>query len=332
MNYLELLKPEAEKSIRSLAADVVKLTRQLASLRKHGETERGNAKALEERQAELKGMAGQRVAEGQNAYASWKVALKRVTADLAASKEAVATFKTDLIPTAERALAAAKVKVQAGLIDLAKASLPVCERRMGELIGEVVLERTRFMAACDTIFKDYGGDFTGKNRVYPDGVYLRPDPYRPSMQIATGLEESVYDPANAPLRGACLSPPPPAPDAQDAPGPTPADAPDAPAASETRPDAPAGQNTRETGPTIDADGQTRPKPHRVLTGEPEMLPPDVIEELAAEEAVTLDEEAAAAADADDAAEAAEAADAAFDAVETKAEGGIYGPGCQRCGD
>jgi len=167
--YFDTLKPEAETKIKPLAATVAKLGRELDDLRHDAKKERGNVEGLEERLTGFKAKAGEWLAGGKDSRATFKVRLKHLAGDLAAAKETVAVYDGELIPAAERALAEAKRKVQAALLDMVRASMPTCEQRMAELLGAVLAEREDFMAAADSIFSEYGGDFTGKNRVYPDG-------------------------------------------------------------------------------------------------------------------------------------------------------------------
>jgi len=197
MNY-DNLKIEAERTIRPLAAVVARCERELAFAHKRAKTERDNIEKLEVHLATLKSSAGRYLAE-QNEYATFQTKIKRLTADLAAAQGAVEMFKSDLIPDAERALADAKKRVQCGLIDLVKAHLPACEKRMAERIDEVLRERDAFMSAADFLFSIYGdvNGFSGGRRIYPDGRALRPDPYRPYLMIATGLFETSFDPADS---------------------------------------------------------------------------------------------------------------------------------------
>ena len=197
MNY-DNLKIEAERTIRPLAAVVARCERELAFAHKRAKTERDNIEKLEVHLATLKSSAGRYLAE-QNEYATFQTKIKRLTADLAAAQGAVEMFKSDLIPDAERALADAKKRVQCGLIDLVKAHLPACEKRMAERIAEVLRVRDEFMGAADFLFGEYadGVGFSGGQRLYPDGAALRTDPLRSHLQIATSLFEESYDPMDS---------------------------------------------------------------------------------------------------------------------------------------
>jgi hypothetical protein len=78
MNYLDTLRPEAERTIRPLADRVATLTRELERLRAQAATEAGNVVGLTERLQELKGAVGSYAAGGQNSFTTFKSKLARV--------------------------------------------------------------------------------------------------------------------------------------------------------------------------------------------------------------------------------------------------------------
>jgi len=315
MNYLETFRAEAEKKVRPLADTVAKLTRQLESIRKRADDEKRRAIQTEADIADLKNRAGEALTDrGVNAFDRYKTSLKKLTALLATSREIIETFDREILPAKERELVEAKAALQAALVALVTASVPVCEVRMGELVGVVLRERDEFMSAADSLFGDYAADFQDANkfshaRIYPDGVHLRPDPYRVGTMIATNLEEGIYDPS-APRRGAFLvSAPPIAPvaetslestptgqDAQDALGSTPMTAFDTigPGGQGNAPRAPEAP-PRPSAATEEAPGAAPLPPKRtVLTGIVED-PPDLdaldADAMDAEEADDLDDAA-----------------------------------------
>jgi hypothetical protein len=210
MNYLDTLKTEAAKTVKPLADQVTTLTRQLASIRKRADDEKGSAAQTEANIANLKALAGEALTgKGVGAFDRYKTSLKKLTARLATSREIIETFNREILPAKECEIATAKAVLQEGLIALVMTHLPEAEKEMAALIGVVLRERDQFMASADAVFLEYGGDFANSRRVYPDGLSLRPDPYRPHLQIATGLSEESYDPADGMRRrGAYLTPAP----------------------------------------------------------------------------------------------------------------------------
>jgi hypothetical protein len=198
---------------------------------------------LEERLEALKGLAGERLTDSQNSHASFLVAFKRMTANLAAAKEAVALFETELIPASERGLVEARARLQAGFLDFAAAQRPTCEAKMADLVGAVLAERDTFMAALDGLAADFGATFSGNARTYPDGVCYRPDtgPYCGAGRvILTALEEQVTSGDDPRCRRAYPTLTPPAPE------PPPA----APQAPETPQDG-RGPSAEAPGPSAD---------------------------------------------------------------------------------
>jgi hypothetical protein len=273
--YLETLTPAAETTIWPLERKATALAKQLAGMQHRAATEKESIIKTEARLAELKADAGQRLTESAQSYGRFKTELKELTGRLETSRETVRMFDAELIPAKTRELDEARRAVEDGLITFVASNLVDCERRMGELLGAVLEERSAFMAATDAIATRYMGCvLAGSKRAYPEPTHLRPDPYRPSMLVATTLNESIFDSDAPRRRGAFLTPPPVAEtapeapqDAQDAPGTTPTGAPDAPDGQGNPQDARDTAGTRETGRQIDADGQTRPKCHTLLTGD-----------------------------------------------------------------
>ena len=250
-SYLDALQPAAETAIWPLARKATALAKQLAAIQHRAGAEMESIAGTDARLAELKADAGQRLTESAQSYGRFKTELRVLTARLETSRETVRMFDAELIPAKTRELSEARRAVEDGLITFVAANLVDCERRMGELIGVVLEERSAFMAAVDAIATRFmGHELAGSKRVYPEPMHLRPDVYRPAMLVATTLNEAIFD-SDAPRhKGAYLAQPP-----------APATVPDAPQ------DVQDVVETRESGPRIDADGRTRPQPRTLLTGE-----------------------------------------------------------------
>jgi len=189
MSYLEQFRPEAECQIAPLARNVEALTKQLAELRKRLANEQEHLAQHEREADKLKSLAGASLSGDTNGFEKFKVALRKKTALIVTSREVVDILGREVLPNVERELAEAKCALQTGLLDFAATCRPVCEAKMAELIGAVLAERDSFMAAFSQIFADFGGDFQGSSKLYPDGIHYRPDPLRADMMIGTGLEE-----------------------------------------------------------------------------------------------------------------------------------------------
>jgi len=211
MNYEEIFRPEAERTVKPLADEVATLSRQLATLRRRCLDEQESVRRAEEDIAALKQIAAARLEGDTGGYDRFKTSLKKLQAKLDTAQEIVRTFE-ELIPAKERDLASAKNKLQSTFLALAAAARPACEARMAELIGTVLAERDAFVATFERLALDYGADFTGANKLYPDGLHYRPDPHRADFLIATGLEESLIEAGTVRARrGPYLSPPSPQP-------------------------------------------------------------------------------------------------------------------------
>jgi hypothetical protein len=273
--YLETLTPAAETAIWPLERKATALAKQLAAIQHRAAAEQESIIEAEARLEELKADAGQRLSESAQSYGRFKSELRVLTARLETSRETVRMFSAELIPAKTRELDEARRAVEDGLITFVAANLVDCERRMGELLGAVLEERDAFMAATDAIATRFMGCvLAGSRRAYPEPMHLRPDVYRKAMLVATTLNESIFDSDAPRRRGAFLTPPPVAETAtearqtaQDAPGATPTGTPDAQDGQGNPQDARDTARTRETGRQIDADGQTRPKCHTLLTGD-----------------------------------------------------------------
>ena len=218
MDYYATFKTEAAKTIKPLADSVRRLEKELERLRAQLTKEQGNAASFKQRLDTLKSLAGEKLTAGQNAYEKYRRDHRRLAGELGTSQAMVESFTDELIPAKERELSEARNKVQAALGDLAVAKRPVCEDCMAELLGQVLDERDSFVAAFDSLFGEYGGDFTGYHRVYPDGLHYRPDPSRADFLIATGLDEnSVNSKSIRNRRGDYLTPPQEAAEAASSP-------------------------------------------------------------------------------------------------------------------
>ncbi|MCX5653711.1 MAG: hypothetical protein NTY65_03550 [Planctomycetota bacterium] len=150
----------AETKLRPLTATVRKLTEQLAHLRQRLETERGNVGNREADLESLKAAGGEYLT--QNDFASFRVRLKRLTADLAASKEAVVLFETDLIPRTEKGLQEAREKLAQTFTTTCADARVACEARMTDLLSAVVAEHDAFLAAILDLAATYGTAYHGK--------------------------------------------------------------------------------------------------------------------------------------------------------------------------
>jgi hypothetical protein len=157
MNYLKTLTPLAEAALRPLAEKTGKLVRELEALNRRVEGERGSAESLETHLAKLKAAAGEYLS--QNEYASFKVKLKRVTADLTAAREAVTLFEHDLIPAKARELDGARLALSAAAGKFYREHLPGCETEMAEALAVAVAAHDDFLAAFAELGAVYGCGF-----------------------------------------------------------------------------------------------------------------------------------------------------------------------------
>jgi len=192
-DYYTIFKREAETAIKPLAEVIRALMKQLAELRQRLIDEQENLAQHEREADKLKSLAGASLGGDINSFERFKTSLRKKTGLIATSREVVDTLGREVLPNVERELAEARCKRQAALLDFLVGCRPACESRMAELIGTVLAERDDFMAAFSSIFADFGGDFTGNNRVYPDGKHYRPSPARPDFLIQTTLDESTID-------------------------------------------------------------------------------------------------------------------------------------------
>jgi len=154
---------EAEAKLRPLADLVTKLTKQLAHLRHRLETERGNA---EKRATDLESLKAASASYlTQNDFGKFRTRLKRITEDLAAARESVALFETDLLPRTERGLQAAREKLAQTFAGTVAAAKSDCEARMTDLLSAVVAEHDAFLDAISDLGKTYNTVYQGKGPV-----------------------------------------------------------------------------------------------------------------------------------------------------------------------
>jgi hypothetical protein len=151
---------EAEAKLRPLAESVRKLTAQLAHLRHRLETERGNVGKREADLESLKAAASSYLAE--NTFPTFKVRLKRATEILAAARESVVLFETDLIPRTEKGLQEAREKLEQVFAALVLAARADCEAEMAAALTVVVATHDDFLAAIREVGKTYGTAYHGK--------------------------------------------------------------------------------------------------------------------------------------------------------------------------
>jgi hypothetical protein len=157
---LAILKNDAAAKIGPLAESVRKLTAQLAHLRHRLETERGNVGKREADLESLKAAASSYLAE--NTFPTFKVRLKRATEILAAARESVVLFETDLIPRTEKGLQEAREKLEQVFAALVLAARADCEAEMAAALTVVVATHDDFLAAIREVGKTYGTAYHGK--------------------------------------------------------------------------------------------------------------------------------------------------------------------------
>ena len=165
--YLETFRAEAETKIGPLANRVAELTKHLDGIRRRAAAESENAGRIAADVADLKRLAGESLTGDTNAYERFKTSLKKLTAKLETSQEIGATFTREIIPTKEREIAAARLKLAEALAALYAEKKPACEAEMTRLLDAVVAERDAFLTAFGQLFSDFGVGFTGGARGIP---------------------------------------------------------------------------------------------------------------------------------------------------------------------
>ncbi len=196
MNYRKELESKTENGdVGILAAGVASLTTRLAGHRGKLGKEKENCKALEQRLAKLKSLAGVRLTTGQNSAERYRRDLTRLERDLSTSRAIVGSYETEVLPVVEKELATAKGHLRECLLMVVEEVKPVCEKKLAELLGDVLDEQADFVLACEEIFQKCGADFDAKARaaVEPAAQHARPDPQRTNFLIITSMTENRVD-------------------------------------------------------------------------------------------------------------------------------------------
>jgi hypothetical protein len=206
--------------------------------------------------------------------------------ELDAAEEGARLLTGELLPAAEREFLAAFHARNTAFMAFYVQSRAACERRMAELLNQVVAERDRFMAAFDQFGKDYGTSL--------NSAFLRPDDPKAAHNRLGRIEHHISGspdleftpppaPALAPLPVLPVSPP-----ADVAPA---SPAPENAVPVDATPAAEAGEAVKDVPPTpparryLLAGDVTAPEPVNTTPG-PEVEPTD--EDPAAEAAETAE--------------------------------------------
>lgn len=203
MNYLDTLKPEAEKALRSPAEKVRTLQKHAAMIQRRAIDEDDKGVRLVEDIARLEAAAGESLGGSTNDYEKFKVAIRKLQARLAASKEIGELFHKKIIPAQRRELDAARIALSAAAAVFYARHVPDCESRMVALLDAVVTEYDDFLDACAALRKEYGCGFP---KTAPVVHHARLDSIGRRNTGSRWLTFTAQAPATRPLAAVCAVP------------------------------------------------------------------------------------------------------------------------------
>ena len=154
-DYYSMLKTEAETTLRPLAAEVVKLDREVRAIQSRLEDEQRAVTEASDGLAALKDTAGLRLTAGRGSYERYRTNLSKANAALETSGEIVEALGAEILPAKQAALAEARIKLAQAMLAFATAKRALCEASMTALLAVVVEEADSFTAAMERFAQDY---------------------------------------------------------------------------------------------------------------------------------------------------------------------------------
>lgn len=155
MNYCTEFKEQADllvlplsEKVKTLSADLLKIIHRL-------DVEKGDTEKLKDRIIELKKTTDKVVAD-QNAYATFKVNLRKLEAELEASQEAARLIENEVLPVKQRELDSAAADVKVALDTLRFRGKIIAVYEISELVAACINSRQSFLNDFKKLYSDYG--------------------------------------------------------------------------------------------------------------------------------------------------------------------------------
>ena len=185
MDYMTLLKPEAEQSVKTFAKNVQDCTSAITKIEKRLAEEMGDVRNFESRIADLNSRASESLLSDTNSYEKYRTSITKLRAQLATSVAICTTFQNELLPAKKAQLDEERRKLDKALTVFCEGKRGACEAKMTELIGQVVAERDDFLDAVERLFAENGLVFKiGRSQnVIPMPQHPRIDRQRPGFVI-----------------------------------------------------------------------------------------------------------------------------------------------------
>ncbi len=208
MDYAQVLKERAAETVTPLLDAAKALEKEVVSLRRQLETERGNVIQTQRAIEKLKASAGEKATD-RGAFERLKTDLKKRQGELATGQDLVAAL-AEALPPQEAELAHAQRKVFQAFGNLAIRSKREVEAAMGGFIGQAAAERTAFLAALEKVYLAFGGEpanfFVIYNTAVPDGAFVSAVPGQPGTYKRTGLISYLVSGSAPPPPPAVIAP------------------------------------------------------------------------------------------------------------------------------
>jgi chromosome segregation ATPase len=199
MDYYNEMKSQAEGSLKVSAKNVQDCTAAISKIEKRFAEEMENVKNYENRIKVLNERASESLLSDTNSYEKYRTSITKLRAQLATSVAICTTFQNELLPAKKNQLAESKKELEKALTVFCESKRAACEKKMTELIGQVVAERDDFLDAVQRLFAENGLTFKlGRaNENMPRPVHPRIDKMRPGCVI---LPLSLQERAKLPQR------------------------------------------------------------------------------------------------------------------------------------
>jgi len=170
-SYYETFKPETEKVVGKLSANVKTLAQQVRRITKRLADEKNNSVRLAERIKELKALAGESLTDDQNSYEKYRTSLKKLSVELETSDSMIKSLAEEILPGKQREFNTAAINLKSTLTAYLLRCRPMADARINGLLKECVGVRQDFLDSFTKIFADCGLVFIDSENRYCPGPW-----------------------------------------------------------------------------------------------------------------------------------------------------------------
>jgi len=154
MNFYDELKPKSDDRVGKLS-EAFKATKvRLEKTKKRLAEEVQLLGRLQTQREKLTNLSDDSLVDSGDSFDKFKVSLKKLSAQMETSNDAIQTLKNNVIPSLESEVRQSEQALKTGLNAMVKDSLGLAESEMSELAGQIVAVQDSFLNAFDRIFQE----------------------------------------------------------------------------------------------------------------------------------------------------------------------------------